>query len=146
MATKNDDPKDGRFARRAFVACKRCGTLHAPDYNHKCDCICHETVVGKNSCPVHGSINDLLEAQLVEALADYAHDAWSGWMRYLFSKCLGVLDHGADACETVIPEWATKRWRRQMNTPYKDLPEEEKESDRVEARKILSIINKLMEQ
>ena len=29
-----------------------------------------------------------IEKLVREALADYAHDAWSGWMKYLFSKCL----------------------------------------------------------
>jgi len=39
-----------------------------------------------------------------EELAAYAHEAWSGWMRYMFSKC-----HSNDAGELVIPAWAM--WR-----------------------------------
>ena len=31
--------------------------------------------------------------ELREALADYAHQAWSGWMRYLFSKCINGPDY-----------------------------------------------------
>ena len=41
---------------------------------------------------------------LQESLAEYAHQAWSGWMKYLFSKCPPYLDG-----ETVIPEWAINR-------------------------------------
>ena len=79
-----------------------------------------------------------LEDALLEKLAALAHDEqWSGWMEYLFSKCtknplgLGTL---------LIPEDSVERWKRQMNTPYSELPEEERESDRVEARKVIELI------
>ena len=68
----------------------------------------------------------------VEKLASHCHFKWSGWMRYLFSKC------EFDKYDSyVIPEWAVKRWSKQMETPYKDLSEKEKESDRDEARAII---------
>jgi len=70
-----------------------------------------------------------------EELAAYAHDTWSGWMKYLFT--VSVLE---DDGEYVIPKRLVDRWTRQLNTAYKDLPEEEKESDRKEADTILSII------
>lgn len=76
-----------------------------------------------------------------EALAAYAHEAWSGWMQYLFSKCDCTGNTYA-----VIPTWAVKRWQRQMNTPYADLPEEEKKSDREEAEKMLAIVGKVWAQ
>lgn len=69
-----------------------------------------------------------------ESLSSYAHNAWSGWMKYIFEK--SVLN--SDGTVT-IPKWAVERWSRQMNTLYSDLPEEEKESDRDEADRILSI-------
>ena len=65
---------------------------------------------------------------LVERLAAIEHERWSGWMRYLFSKCDGA----------VIPDWAIERWTRQMSMPYAALTEAEKESDRVEVRKTLA--------
>lgn len=71
---------------------------------------------------------------LKEEIADLCHDQWSGWMKYLFSKCHpSKSEKGA----LVIPEWAVKRWKRQTETPYKDLSEEEKDSDRTEADKFL---------
>lgn len=74
---------------------------------------------------------------LREALADYAHEAWCGWMKYLFSKCVR-LPHRSGA-ELVIPEESVARWKRQLLTTYADLPEAEKESDRAEADKMLEI-------
>lgn len=74
---------------------------------------------------------------LRERLAAQAHDSWSGWMRYLFSKCEPVAGVGN---AVLIPEWAVERWQRQMNTPYDELPESEKASDRREADKYLHAI------
>ena len=77
-----------------------------------------------------------------EDLADYAHAAWSSWMEYLFSKCAperGQYDRETGAL--IIPAWAVERWKRQLETEYKELPEKEKESDRKEADKILLIVN-----
>lgn len=71
-----------------------------------------------------------------ERLAAYAHDAWAGWMEYLFSKCT----HNDDGTVT-IPAWAVTRWQRQMQTPYADLPEMEKESDRTEAATMIVIMH-----
>lgn len=70
-----------------------------------------------------------------EALADYAHQAWSGWMEYLFR-----LSTTNDDGTVTIPATRVERWQRQMQTPYKDLPENEKESDRKEADRMLSIV------
>lgn len=71
---------------------------------------------------------------LLELLADYAHEAWSGWMKYMFTK--SILN--ADGSVT-IPPYLVERWTRQANTTYELLPENEKESDRDEARKMLEI-------
>jgi len=72
-----------------------------------------------------------------EELAELVHKQWVGWMAYLFGKC--ETDH--DGALT-IPSWAVRRWKRQMGTPYFDLSEEEKESDRKEADKILELFKK----
>ena len=77
--------------------------------------------------------NNLLSVR--ESLSSYAHNTWAGWMKYMFEK--SVLN--SDGTLT-MPKWAVERWSRQMNTLYSDLPEEEKESDRDEADRILSII------
>ncbi len=76
------------------------------------------------------------ESELREALAAYAHEAWSGWMNYLFEKSA----RNPDGTVT-IPAWAVERWTRQASTAYTDLPEQEKESDRAEADRMLILMN-----
>lgn len=71
-----------------------------------------------------------------EALAAYAHEAWSGWMRYMIYKCSIINVDGS----VTIPANSTHRWLRQMDTSYAALPESEKASDRAEADKILAIV------
>ncbi len=77
--------------------------------------------------------------ELREKLAELAHEQWSNWMEYLFSKSVSK---AGGAC--MIPSWAVKRWKRQMKTSYCDLPEEEKDSDREEADKFLEIFKQRM--
>ena len=73
---------------------------------------------------------------LKEKLAEYAHNAWANWMKYLFH----VSTKNADGTVT-IPSWAVERWERQIRTQYQNLPEDEKKSDLAEAGKmIISII------
>jgi hypothetical protein len=70
-----------------------------------------------------------------EALAALAHEQWSGWMRYLFDKA----QHNDDGTVT-LPAWAVARWQRQLRTPYTDLSESEKDSDRQEADRVLDLL------
>jgi hypothetical protein len=72
--------------------------------------------------------------EMREKLADLQHEQWSGWMKYMFSKSQMLVDN-----DIVVPAYLANRWRRQMETPYSELPEEEKESDRIEADKYLPL-------
>lgn len=78
----------------------------------------------------------MIENQIVEELAAYAHDAWAGWMKYLFGKS----QHNEDGSVT-IPAGYAKNLEILMDLPYRDMAEASKESDRVEAHKILKITN-----
>jgi len=71
---------------------------------------------------------------LREKLAELCHSQWAGWMEYLFYKSKQV-----DGC-VIIPAWANDRWRRQIATKYSDLSESEKDSDRNEADRFLSLL------
>lgn len=80
--------------------------------------------------------------ELRERLAAYAHEAWSGWMRYMFGKGkfdIVEVEPGLGEQIWIMPSTQIQRWTRQMDTPYADLPEAEKESDREEAEKMLAI-------
>jgi hypothetical protein len=89
-------------------------------------------------------------AEVDEEFATFTHSQWSGWMKYLFSKCSDEeIETVSSAGETVkitktgcmiIPKWAVDRWKRQMNTEYKDLPEEEKKTDLEEATKMIQMV------
>ena len=78
---------------------------------------------------------------ILEQLANYAHEAWSGWMKYMFEKSIPYIPEKIQAEEgaLIIPKWAVDKWTYQMNTPYSELPEDMQESDRHEADKILKI-------
>lgn len=79
------------------------------------------------------------ETELIEALADKEHASWSHWQSYLFSVC----EQHEDGSMT-IPAALVDHWERQIATPYADLSEREKQSDRNEVAKILPIIREYM--
>jgi hypothetical protein len=82
-----------------------------------------------------------MKQDLLESLAGYAHEAWSGWMKYLFEKSLtGSSGNSILPGSALIPKSLVNRWRRQMKTPYDELPENEKDSDRKEALRMLRIV------
>jgi hypothetical protein len=72
---------------------------------------------------------------LLEHLASIEHERWSHWQKYLHEQCMT----GADGSLTIPAELA-RRWSEQMSTPYDELSEEEKESDREQVRLYLPVI------
>ena len=72
-----------------------------------------------------------MDDELREMIAGVQHEIWSHWMKYLFSQCQ-IVKGG-----WLIPRDTASRWVRQMNTPYAELSEAEKESDRDQADKVL---------
>jgi hypothetical protein len=75
--------------------------------------------------PLQKSLDELLET-----LASVEHERWSHWQRYMHGKCIPQGDDGA----LLIPAEFAKRWEKQMATPYSELTDEEKESDREQVR------------
>jgi len=75
--------------------------------------------------------------EIREALADLEHTRWSNWQKYLHSECTAVGD------TLVIPKGSVEHWRRQIATPYADLTEREKDSDRKEADQTIALLRKL---
>lgn len=63
--------------------------------------------------------------ELIEKLAALEHDQWAHWTKYMLSN---------------MSDENIKRWKKQIATPYSELSEEEKNSDREWTRKVLAII------
>jgi hypothetical protein len=78
-------------------------------------------------------------ATVVEQLADIEHQRWSDWQKW----CNQVLRENNSS-----PEQGDilERWDRQIETPYSELSESEKESDREQVRRYLPIILALKER
>lgn len=71
-------------------------------------------------------LNELKKNILLENLANLEHEQWSHWTKYFLANYFK---------ENI------ERWRLQSHTPYNDLSEKEKESDREWARKVLELID-----
>jgi hypothetical protein len=74
--------------------------------------------------------------ELLETLASIEHERWCHWQRYIHSKCVPQGKDGA----LLIPGDLVKRWKKQSETPYSELTNREKESDREQVRKYLPLI------
>ena len=72
-----------------------------------------------------------------EGLASLSHDIWAHWMQYIFKNCEAVTDGSI-----LIPVDKVKKWTRQMTTPYESLSEVEKDSDREQANKIITFLER----
>lgn len=59
-----------------------------------------------------------------EKIADLEHEQWAHWTKYML--------------DNLTPE-NIARWRKQIDTPYAELSEKEKDSDRAWADKVLAL-------
>jgi hypothetical protein len=71
----------------------------------------------------------MTDKSLLEKLAALEHEQWAHWTEYMV-KSVPVEFSNEDI----------KRWRRQIETPYEELSEYEKDSDRRWASKVLVTI------
>jgi hypothetical protein len=74
--------------------------------------------------------------ELLETLASVEHERWAHWQRYLHSRCVPQGDEGA----LLIPADLVRQWEKQIVTPYSELTDAEKESDREQVRKYMPLI------
>jgi len=65
--------------------------------------------------------------ELREKLANLEHQQWAHWTKYMLDN---------------LTEENITRWKKQIETDYKDLTKKEKESDRVWADKTMKTITK----
>ncbi|HHX67993.1 MAG TPA: hypothetical protein GX708_08100 [Gallicola sp.] len=71
----------------------------------------------------------------MEKLADIEHKRWAKWQKYLHSLCIKNEDGSL-----TIPKERVEHWNWEIETEYKDLPENIKEYDRAEVRNTLKEI------
>jgi len=74
------------------------------------------------------------QIKLMEKLADIEHQRWADWQKW----CHKVL---RENCSSDKLEKVLKRWDKQIKTNYKDLPEQEKDSDREQVLRYWNLIN-----
>lgn len=72
---------------------------------------------------------------MIDKLADIEHKRWSHWQRYMHEKGVRQADGSL-----LIPPDLVAQWDRQIATPYAELSDKEKESDRAQVRKYLPTI------
>ncbi|KKN66522.1 hypothetical protein LCGC14_0470560 [marine sediment metagenome] len=83
------------------------------------------------------SINKESEmSELFEKLAAVQHDIWASWQRWVHENKMTEDSFG----DLTVQRVEYKRWQRQIKTPYDDLTESEKDSDREQVRKFWDLI------
>jgi len=81
-------------------------------------------------------VRAILEADaFVDRLAAVEHERWAHWQQYMHDQCRRSEDGSL-----VIPAELVTRWTRQITTRYGELSETERESDREQVRRYLSLI------
>ncbi|RUP31520.1 MAG: hypothetical protein EKK51_14205 [Mycolicibacterium sp.] len=86
--------------------------------------------------PPTDAIRKVLESdELLDMLAAIEHERWAHWQRYVHDRCERQQDGSL-----VIPAGLAARWEAQIETPYVELTERERDSDREQVRRYLPVI------
>jgi hypothetical protein len=86
--------------------------------------------------PSPDRIREVLEgANTVEQLAAVEHERWAHWQQYVHDQC-----ERQDDGSLVIPAELAARGQSQIETPYTELSEREKDSDREQVRRYLPVV------
>lgn len=83
-----------------------------------------------------------IENQLVasiDALAEVEHKRWAHWQDYMHSKGIVLADGSL-----VLPADLVARWERQIRTPFDELSETEKESDRRQVQQFIPTVVEIL--
>lgn len=84
---------------------------------------------------------------LLEKWANIEHERWAKWQKYMHSKMFDVDGIGGEPTgDMILPKEFHKRWERQIATPYSELSEKEKDSDREQVHQYLDDIRQIREQ
>ena len=90
--------------------------------------------------------NNNWEKEFIEKGAALEHDRrWAKWQKWMHQQVYDSSE-SINPHLKVIPTELFNRWKRQIRTKYSELPENEKESDRIEVRKYLPLIQEIIYQ
>lgn len=82
------------------------------------------------------NVQAILEDEaFIDSLAAVEHERWAHWQQYLHDQCNRTSDGSL-----VIPAELVTRWSTQIATPFAQLSEAERESDRDQVRRYLPLI------
>jgi len=85
--------------------------------------------------------------EFIEKGANLEHERWARWQKHMFGKGI-VIKYPSipnfDEGDMIIPAELTNRWFRQIDTPYSELSEPEKESDRKETRSYIPLLEEAL--
>jgi hypothetical protein len=76
-------------------------------------------------------------AELLERLAAIEHERWAHWQRFMHEQGERQPDGSL-----LLPADLVAKWDHLINTPYAQLTEKERESDRDQVRRYLPILSK----
>ena len=80
-------------------------------------------------------------------LAEHAHDRWAKWLAYMMRKAKQGPLYGSPGHylnSLLFPSVLLEQWKRQMETPYSELPLNEQTSDLKIADEILTVLNEAL--
>jgi len=88
------------------------------------------------------------DKELFEKLADIEHQRWADWQKHIMKesfKITGVFTHKNNnkMVQLEIPIEYWDNWERQINTPYSELSEKEKDSDREQVNRYWDLIKRI---
>jgi len=75
------------------------------------------------------------EKALLEQLAAIEHERWAHWQRFMHGKGERKPDGSL-----VLPADLVAQWERLIETPYAQLTDKERESDREQVRRYLPVV------
>lgn len=78
---------------------------------------------------------DTILNEIAEHLASIEHERWSHWQLHMHKQGQKLSDGSL-----IIPPELANRWEKQASTPYADLSEGEKDSDREQVARYLQVI------
>lgn len=78
---------------------------------------------------------------IIDCIAEEMHYIWGNWMTWMFKVCNTLVIN--EKIKTIyIPEDLYKKWTKQKDSMYSELSDEEKETSRRHATKILLQLDK----